>query len=86
MQKAYANVIYPAVYGKKYEEPVQTSIFDKEDDTLDTEQSDIDTVNDEARTRSQFKPGNQYRFPRRNNSIEGQENLLDNEPSVEDEE
>ena len=78
MQKAYSEIIYPAVYGKKYEEPVQTSLFDK--DELDSEQSDIDA----ARTKNQFKPGNKYRFSREDTSSEDQINMLD-EPEEEDE-
>ena len=53
-EKLYANVIYPAIYNRKYEEPVQLDVFD---DTLDTEQSDIDTSNRYARTKNAFKPG-----------------------------
>ena len=55
-EKLYANVIYPAIYGKKYEEPVQLDIFD--DDTLETDTDTIDTSNAEARTRNQFQKGN----------------------------
>lgn len=60
MKKAYADIIYPAIYRKKYEEPVQTSVFDK--DELETDKETIDTSNEEGRTRGQFKPGNEYRF------------------------
>lgn len=55
-QKDYADIIYPAIYGKKYEEPVQLSIEDK--DELDTDKETIDKSNEEGRTRGQFKPGN----------------------------
>lgn len=60
LQKAYANVIYPAVYGKPYEEPVQTSIFDT--DELDTDENTIDSSNKQAIERGRFKAGNDYRF------------------------
>lgn len=59
-QKAYADIIYPAVYGKKYEEPVQQSVFDT--DELDTDSETIDKSNEEGRVRGQFKPGNEHRF------------------------
>ena len=62
-KKQYADIIYPAVFGKKYEEPVQLSIDDK--DTLDTSKSDIDTSNEYGRTRTQFKPGNTYRYQKK---------------------
>ena len=60
LKKAYADIIYPAVYGKKYEEPVQLSLLDK--DELDTDEETIDKSNQEARTKTQFKSGNPYRY------------------------
>lgn len=57
-EKLYANVIYPAIYKKKYEEPVQTNLDDTEDDELATSDQDIDTSNEYGRTRTQFKKGN----------------------------
>lgn len=59
-QRMYADIIYPAIYKKKYEEPVQTSMFD--DDKLETDKETIDTSNEEGRTSGQFKQGNEYRF------------------------
>ena len=53
---AYAKVIYPAIYKKRYEEPVQTSIFD--DDELVTDKETISDVNARAKKDTQFKPGN----------------------------
>lgn len=63
-KKLYADKIYPALYGKKYEEPVQLSI---DDDTaklrgLDDDTEEIDKAIETGRTRGQFKPGNPYRF------------------------
>lgn len=65
-KKLYADVIYPAVYGKKYEEPVQLSVFDK--DELDTDSDTIDASNKYARDKNKFKPGNKQgiRFTRKN--------------------
>lgn len=62
-KKQYADIIYPAVFGKKYEEPVQLSLDDK--DTLDTSKSDIDASNEYGRKRTQFKPGNTYRYQKK---------------------
>ena len=59
-QKMYADIIYPAIYKKKYEEPVQTSMFDS--DTLETDKETIDISNEQGRTSGQFKQGNEYRF------------------------
>ena len=57
-EKLYANVIYPAIYKRKYEEPVQTNLDDTEDDELATSEQDIDVSNEYGRTRTQFKKGN----------------------------
>lgn len=55
-QKLYADIIYPAVYGKDYEEPVQLDLFD--DDALETDTDTLDKSNEYARTKNQFKQGN----------------------------
>jgi hypothetical protein len=54
-QKLYADIIYPAIYGKTYEDPVQMDMFD---DTLQTDSETIDNSNEYARTKNQFKIGN----------------------------
>ena len=55
-KKLYADIIYPAVYGKEYEEPVQLDVFDT--DSLETDSETIDKSNEYARTKNQFKQGN----------------------------
>lgn len=55
-QRLYADIIYPAVYGKKYEEPVQLDIG--ETDELDTSRDTIDTSNKYAADKNKFKQGN----------------------------
>ncbi len=52
----YTKFIYPAVYGKEYEEPVQQNMFDT--DTLDSDSDLLDKSNEYGRTRTQFKKGN----------------------------
>ena len=61
--KLYADIIYPAIYEKEYEEPVQLDMFDDEEnpELLDDEDT-IDTSNKYAKTKNQFKTGNEYRF------------------------
>lgn len=59
-KRLYADFIYPAIYMKKYEEPVQLDMFD--DDELASDTSTLDTSNQYAKTKNQFKPGNDYRF------------------------
>lgn len=56
--RLYQKIIYPAIYGKKYEEPAQTSLFDTEEDGLGTEQKDIDIANKAAIERSRFQKDN----------------------------
>ena len=69
-QKAYADIIYPAIYQQPYEDEVQLGMFDKDDVDLMMDDDTIggiqgpgeDTVrkaNKYARTKNQFKKGNQ---------------------------
>ena len=55
-QKQYADIIYPAIYGKPYKDDVQLDISD--DNTLSTSSSDIDTTNRFARNTGKFTKGN----------------------------
>ena len=55
-QKLYATIIYPAIYGKEYEEPVQMDIEDT--DELQTDTSTIDIINKERQQATRFQPGN----------------------------
>ena len=55
-EKLYADIIYPAIYDKKYEEPVQLDMLD--DDTMQSDKDTIDASNKEARTKNQFQKGN----------------------------
>lgn len=56
----YVDVIYPAVYGHPYEGDVQTELdlFNTGDD-LQTDKDFVDVSNKYARTKNQFKKGNQ---------------------------
>lgn len=58
--KLYADVIYPAIYNKKYEEPVQLDFDTLSSDELDSSEDTIDISNNWARTKNQFKQGNDY--------------------------
>jgi hypothetical protein len=59
-QKLYADIIYPAIFDKEYEEPVQLSIDDIEnDDTLQTDSDTLDTANKFNQDRTRFQKGNQ---------------------------
>lgn len=54
-ENAYAEIIYPQLYGREYDKDVQLGLFDK--DELDNQ--DTETANEYGRTRTQFKRGNQ---------------------------
>ena len=59
-QRMYADIIYPAIYEKEYEDDVQLKFDDLEDnDDLISDEEEIDISNKYARTKNQFKPGNQ---------------------------
>lgn len=49
----YADIIYPAIFRKRYGEPVQTSIYDK--DILDSDEEVVDISNREGRVSGRFK-------------------------------
>lgn len=85
MQKAYTTIIYPAVYGKKYEEPVQQTMFDDEQNELASDEQTIDDSNEEGRTRGQFKPGNKYRFQKQDKPDKNQMSIDDIDNSEEEE-
>lgn len=55
-QKLYADIIYPAIYDKEYEEPVQTDLFSS--DELDDSSEVIDKSNEYAKNKGKFKQGN----------------------------
>lgn len=74
--KLYADIIYPAIYERDYEDEVQLDIFDIEDNEdnidLDTDADTIKKSNEYARTKSQFKQGNEYRFTKQDNTDDKQ--------------
>ena len=75
MHNQYTKIIYPAVYGKAYQDPVQIDMFD--DDELETDETALDKSNVYARTKTQFKPGNKYRFQKNEEPDENQISMDD---------
>ena len=58
-KKLWADVIYPAVWDKEYEEPIQLDIDSIDDiDQLDTSTDTVDKSNIYARDKNKFKKGN----------------------------
>ena len=82
-KKLYADIIYPAIYGKKYEEPVQLDIFDDQD--LETDQATLDKSNKYAVDKSRFQKGNTQgvRFAPKSKNPE-QVELLDQDEDTDD--
>lgn len=77
----YAEIIYPAVYDRPYEDSYQTDILNKDNLSADeTEDNVVASANKWAKTRGQWQKGNEYRF-RPNNNDEQQFDLdsLDDE-------
>lgn len=69
--KLYADIIYPAIYEKPYTDDVQLDIFSQGSDELDSTENTLDISNEYARTKGQFKKGNQSGIqfaPSRNNN------------------
>lgn len=60
-KKAYADIIYPALYGKEYEEPVQLTFDDNEveDNNLTADKDTLDKANIYNQERTKFKKGNE---------------------------
>lgn len=59
-QKTYAEIIYPAIYQKPYEEPVQLTIFDKNRQYAKTGKDTLDKANvhDDRDEKGRFLKGN----------------------------
>ena len=88
-QKLYADIIHPAVYGSEYEEPVQLSIddMDNEDNLASEEDSEtLDTANVYNRERTKFQKGNDkgVRFAPKEDNYEDEDQLeIDENPGFE---
>lgn len=54
--KMYADIIYPAIYGKKYEAPVQMQIDDT--DELQSDTTTLDKSNSQTKKSTHFQRGN----------------------------
>lgn len=86
LQKAYGDVIFPAIYGMKYNKAIQLGLFDS-DDLNDTEV--IDIANALGRERGRYKTGKetagQMKFKKKETEPKNQQSLF-NKKEVEDDE
>lgn len=78
----YADIIYPAIYGKEYEEPVQLS-FDDADELISDEET-IDVANELGAKSGRFQKGNPNRFQPKNKSNKDQISVDEIEVEEED--
>lgn len=78
-KKLYADVIYPAIYDKKYEEPVQLDIDSLDNDELDTTSSIVDKSNKYARDKNKFQVGNKWRFQPKQNKDQINVSIFDDD-------
>ena len=83
--RLFQKYIYPAVYDKPYDNQ-QLSIFDDEEELLASDEEDIEQSNVYARTKNQFKKGNEYRFRKQQPGDEEQLTFDDLENELADEE
>jgi len=82
-ERLFQNYIYPAVYGKPYEEQ-QLSIFDNDDELLASDEEDIRAANELARKRGQWQKGNEYRFRKQHPGDDNQMTFDDLESELDD--
>lgn len=58
-ERAYSEIIYPAIYGKPYDRDVQLRMDDPDNLATDADTDELDKSNEYGRTRTQFKKGNE---------------------------
>lgn len=81
-KQQYADILYPAIFGKEYEEPVQLSFDDS--DELESDTQIIDDANKAGIERGRFQTGNQYRFQKSDKPDPNQQSIDDIENNIED--
>ena len=88
-KKLWADIIYPAVWDKKYEEPIQLDIDSIDDiDELDTTSDMVDKSNIYARDKNKFKKGNTQgiRFAPKDSDKEKNYSIFDKSDKIDDNE
>lgn len=78
-QKQYADIIYPRLYGKAYEDDVQLGL---EDEPEESDSDIIDKANDEKQQSTRFKKGNQSGVQFAPNKDEDQMSLNDDADTI----
>ena len=77
--KLYADIIYPAIYGKEYEDPVQMTLDDDDSLATDADTDTLDAANEYSKKSTQFQQGNKLgrKFTPSNKSDQDQMSMDD---------
>lgn len=78
-QKLYSDVIYPAIFGAEYEEPVQLSLDDTDDLASENDTDTLDTSNEYNKNRTRFQKGNTQGARFASDSTDEDQLSMDNE-------
>lgn len=82
-ERLYQRYIYPALYGHEYENR-QLSIFDQDEEEMESSEEDIRQANELAREKGRFQKNNEYRFRKQNQSNDNQLTFDDLEDDLAD--
>ena len=81
--KLYADIIYPAIFGKEYEEPVQLTFDDADSELASEEETDVlDTANKEASDRGKFQQGNTKGVRFASNNVNDDQLTIENDDDI----
>lgn len=85
-QRLYADIIYPAIFNKEYEEPIQLQLDDTSDE-LATDDTTLDTSNEFGKNRTKFQKGNTQgvRFAKEDSPEDDAQMSFEDEEKVEEE-
>ena len=77
MQRNYADYIFPKIYGTPYKKAVQMNLFDN--GLLPSDQKTLDASNAIGADSGKFKPGNPYRFKKKDLPNPNQQSFFNDE-------
>jgi len=79
--KLYADIIYPAIFNKEYEEPVQLTFDDDKSLATEVDTDTLDKANEYGKKSTQFQKGNTQgvRFAKNDTVDDDQTTLFDDE-------
>lgn len=82
--KMYADIIYPSIYGRPYEEPVQLAIDDADSLIDDNDTDTLDAANEYNKERTRFQKGNEkgIRFASKDPEPDEDQLQIENEDDI----